>query len=154
MNNIDFQTPPAVCRYMASFLPDNAGGILEPTPGAGNLAHELKKKGVVTTPEDFFLMEWRRYDWIVMNPPFTPMATGYKILDSCMGMSDNTIALMPWLTLINGQKRTDQLFRFGLKSVTHLPRTVFKGSRVQCCILELRKGYSGETKLVNYKELT
>ena len=150
MNSVDFQTPPEVCRYMASFLPDSAGSILEPTPGAGNLVSAIQHKGDITTPGDFFLMPFQRFDWIVMNPPFTPMATGYRILNDCMGMSDNIIALMPWLTLINGEKRTRQLINFGLKSVTHLPRSIFKGSRVQCCVMELRKGYRGKTELLNY----
>lgn len=140
-----FQTPEHVCEYMASFLPDQAGSILEPTAGKGNLVKSLYKKGNVTAPEDFFTMEKQKFDWIVMNPPFTPMAQGYKILYACMEMSDQIIALMPWLTMINGEKRTKDIMRFGLKSITHLPRTIFKGSRVQTCILEMSKGYVGDT---------
>ena len=34
----DFQTPEIVADFMAQFLPDNCGTILEPTPGIGNLA--------------------------------------------------------------------------------------------------------------------
>lgn len=151
MYNIkDFQTPSSICDYMASFLPNNAGTILEPTKGAGNLVKSIALKGTVVTPYDFFQMEKDRFDWVVMNPPFTPMAVGYKILYECMGMTDNLVALMPWLTIINGEKRTKDLFAYGLVSVTHLPRTIFKGSRVQTCILNMRRGFSGETKLLNY----
>lgn len=142
---MQFQTPKNVCKYMASFLPNNSGRILEPTKGEGNLVLELETKGEVIAPDDFFMLENKqRYDWIVMNPPFTPMSKGYKILYSCMEMSDNIIALMPWLVLINGERRTKDIIDFGLKSITHLPRRIFKGSRVQCCILELKKGFDGK----------
>ena len=148
---MDFQTPDYICEYMASFVPDNAGSILEPTAGEGNLVKALNKKGIITAPEDFFsLPENSRFDWIVSNPPFSPMILGYKILDKCMTMSDNLIFLMPWLTLINSEKRTKKIFDFGLVSVTHLPRNVFAGSRVQTCILNMRKGYKGDTIFNNY----
>jgi len=104
----------------------------------------------LTTPSDIFTMEKKYFDWVVMNPPFSPMKLGYKILYKCMGMSDNIIALMPWLTIINSQKRTDDIMGFGLASITHLPRTIFKGARVQTCILEMRKGYNSTTKFINY----
>lgn len=142
----NFQTPSHVCEYMASFLPKTPVTILEPTPGKGNLLSILSKYGNVITPTgDFFEMEKSKYDWIIMNPPFTPMSTGYKILYQCMDMSDNIIALMPYLTIINGEKRRNDIFNYGLKSITHLPRNVFKGSRVQTCILEMKRGYIGET---------
>ena len=150
---MDFQTPPDVCNYMTSFLPYDAGIILEPTAGIGNLVKSCSLKGIVIAPVDFFKMEKRNFDWVVMNPPFTPMSVGYKIFYDCMGMSNNIIALMPWLILINGEKRTRDIFSFGLVSVTHLPRTIFKGSRVQTCILELKKNYCGITKLLNYAKL-
>ena len=131
---------------MASFLPDKVDSILEPTPGKGNMVSILKQHGDVITPNNFWdLLENDRYEWICMNPPFTPMKTGYEILYRCMEMSDNIIALMPWLTIINGEKRTKDIMNFGLKSVTHLPRKVFNGSRVQCCVLEMRKGWNYET---------
>ncbi len=106
----DFQTPEKICKYMSSFLPENSGDILEPTKGLGNLVKALCEKGNVIAPDgDFFEMEKRRYDWVVMNPPFTPMKKGYQILYECMDMADNIIALMPWLTIINGQKRTNDI---------------------------------------------
>jgi len=146
----NFQTPKQVCRYMADFLPTNCGTILEPTRGIGNLVTELKTKGKVVAPDDFFKMEKTRFDYIVMNPPFSPMSVGYKILYDCMEMSNNIIALMPWLTIINGEKRTNDIFNFGLKSITHLPRKIFNGSRVQTCILEMEKGFNGGTMFKNY----
>ena len=141
----NFQTPIFICEYMSSFLPDNAGTILEPTAGKGNLVKSLTKYGDVFAPDDFNLMEKQKFDWVVMNPPFTPMKQGYDILYSCMDMSDNIIALMPYLCIINGEKRTNDIMNFGLKSITHLPRSVFKGSRVQTCILEMKRGYVGDT---------
>lgn len=142
----NFQTPIEICEYMASFLPKNPGSILEPTPGQGNLLKVLSKYGSVTIPrDDFFKMEKSNYDWIIMNPPFTPMSEGYKILYRCMDMTDNIIALMPYLTIINGEKRRDDIINYGLKSITHLPRNTFKGSRVQTCILEMKRGWTGDT---------
>lgn len=44
---MNFQTPLDVCDYMASFLPDNAGNILEPTAGEGNLVRACSTKGTV-----------------------------------------------------------------------------------------------------------
>lgn len=95
----------------------------------------------VTAPEDFFKMKQKRFDCIVMNPPFTPMIKGYEILFACMKMSDVVIALMPWLTIINSEKRAKELKEYGVASIAHLPRKVFPGSRVQTCIIELHKGY-------------
>lgn len=75
----NFQTPERICHYMASFLPKNAGRILEPTAGKGNLVKALESYGNVIVPQDFYTMESNRFDWIVMNPPFTPMKKGYDI---------------------------------------------------------------------------
>lgn len=68
-----------------------------------------------------------------------------------MELSDNIIALMPWLVIINSKQRTHKIISFGLKSITHLPRDIFKGSRVQCCILELKKGYHNKMEFKNYE---
>ncbi len=140
-----FQTPENICKYMASFLPKNAGRILEPTAGKGNLVKELLNYGEVINPDDFEIMKINKFDWIVMNPPFSPMKKGYDILYKCMEMSDNIIALMPYLVIINGDKRTKDIINFGLKSITHLSRSIFKGSRIQTCILEMKKEYIGNT---------
>lgn len=141
----NFQTPLNICNYMASFLPNNVGLILEPTAGKGNLVKALELHGKVFVPDNFYSMTENKFDYIVMNPPFTPMKQGYEILYKCMDMSDNIIALMPYLTIINGEKRTNDIMNFGLKSITHLPRSTFKGSRVQTCILEMSRGYKGDT---------
>lgn len=155
-----FQTPAPVCEYMAGFIPEpwvRAWDILEPTPGIGQLVSALESKGVVYAPKSDF-WEWRakypqgqpHFDFIVMNPPFTPMAEGYRILDECMTLSNNVIVLMPWLILINSAKRMKKFQDFGLISVTSLPRKTFTNSRVQCCILELSKGYMGGTILKSF----
>lgn len=141
----NFQTPEKICNYMASFLPENAGLILEPTAGKGNLVKSLEPHGSVFVPENFYTMTENKFDWIVMNPPFTPMKQGYEILYKCMDMTEHIVALMPYLAIINGEKRTRDIMNWGLKSITHLPRSTFKGSRVQTCILEMHKGYEGDT---------
>src|SRR6056300_890354 len=106
MNNIDFQTPEWCCEYMVSLIPELSITVLEPTPGAGNLVDALNKNNFnVTAPVDFWAVTGR-YDAVVMNPPFSPMQQGYDILYSVMDMTDNIIALMPWLTLINSERRT------------------------------------------------
>lgn len=143
---MDFQTDPRICSYMVSLLPRKKElHVLEPTPGKGNLIRALKGYRV-TAPKDFWQVSgW--FDAVVMNPPFTPMDEGYRILDAVMEMSNVIVALMPWLTLINSQKRTKKIKAFGLVSVTHLPRNAFPGSRVQTCILDLKRGYAGGTRM-------
>lgn len=152
---MDFQTPTYICNYMVSLIEGNPITILEPTPGEGNLVKSLQTLTFtkIHTPDDFFTYNHLdKYDYIVMNPPFTPMKLGYEILYECMDMSDNIIALMPWLTMINSEKRTKDIMDFGLKSITHLPRKVFNGSRVQTCILDMKKDYKGQTKFYNFKK--
>ena len=141
----NFQTPLWCVKYMCSLVPDGVKTVLEPTPGLGGIVRELEKEYVVTAPNDFWDVEGH-FDCIVMNPPFTPMKVGYEILYKCMSMSNNIIALMPWLTIINSEKRTKDIMDFGLKSITHLPRSTFKGARVQCCVLEMNKAYDSLTE--------
>jgi hypothetical protein len=143
-----FQTPDWCCHTMVSMVPPWVHTVLEPTPGDGNLVRALqKRKFNVTAPSEFWSVTGT-FDAIVMNPPFTPMSEGYRILDACMDMSDVIVALMPWLTIINSERRTARLMRFGLKEVRHLPRYTFEGSRVQCCILHLEKNFRGQTIFV------
>lgn len=143
---MDFQTPDNVAEYMAAFIPEGAGTILEPHPGIGNLVKAASKKGTVIAPDRYEnIPKNSRFDWVIMNPPFTPMILGYNCLFEVMQMSDNIIALLPWLVLLNSKQRTKEIKSFGLKSITAIPRSSFPGARVQCCILELRKGYKGET---------
>ena len=146
-NNEHFQTPEWCCELMASLAPAGTKTVLKPTPGRGNLVKSLNKKFEVVSPEgDFF-----DYDvstgpkCVVMNPPFTPMSKGYKMLYKCMEHADSIVALLPWLAIINGEKRTADIKTFGLKKIIHLPRSTFKGSRVQCCILVMSKGFTGDT---------
>jgi hypothetical protein len=145
---MDFQTQTWVCEFMCGMIPESVSTVLEPTPGEGNLVDVLKNHGFrVIAPINFYNIELTEVDAVVMNPPFSPMDTGYKILYKTMEMTKIIIALMPWLTLINSQKRTKIITDFGLKSVTHLPRKAFPGARVQTCILEMRKGHEGTTEL-------
>jgi hypothetical protein len=142
----NYQTPAVVAEYMASFLPGCAGRILEPTPGEGNLVRPLLRKGEVLAPERFEdVPAGSRFDYIVMNPPFTPMSEGYRYLSETMRMADNIVALLPWFILINSERRLKKIMEFGLKEVISLPRKVFPGTRIQCCILILSKGYSDST---------
>lgn len=155
-----FQTPPSVCRYMVSLLPNGIRSVLEPTPGLGNLVSALWQYDV-TDPVDYFLLDKnRRFDAVVMNPPFshrtadlenapkgygTGLKVGYRILVECMHKSDTVIALMPWFTIGDSDVRLRYLKNFGLISVTALPRKTFQYARIQTVILHLQKGYKGET---------
>lgn len=162
----EFQTPPEICKYMASLVPNNAKTVLEPTPGDGNLVRELHKFHV-TAPTDFFKMEKARFDCVVMNPPFSIEYTfgipdainkkgsqiGYHILKSCMEMSDNIIALFPWFIITNSEKRMKEIKQWGLRSVCVVPRRWFPGSRTSTCILVLEKGYSEKIELTTFETI-
>lgn len=142
MNNIDFQTPEWICKIMIRQVPLSAKTFLEPTPGAGNLVNAIKAQF-----PDSIIYEGLPYhcvDCIVANPPFTPMKLGYEMLDTFFKLSDHIIILMPWLALINSEKRTQEYMNRGLKQIIHLPRSAFPGSRVQTCILVFEKGYPGQ----------
>ena len=141
-----FQTPESICKYMVNLLPHGVKTVLEPTAGDGNIVKVLHGYSV-TAPVDFW-MTGGRFDAVVMNPPFTPMSEGYRIFFKCLEMSDVVIALMPWLTIINSGNRTRRIIEYGLKSVTHLPRNTFKGSRVQTCVLEMARGFNGVSKFM------
>lgn len=166
----NFQTPIPVCDYMVSMVPDTAFKILEPTPGLGNIVRALESKGkyVIYHPEDFFLLDkTKRFDCIVMNPPFSSksafidnapadaetkgMKLGYHILQECMKMSDNVIALMPWYTISDSDVRMRYLKDFGIKSLTALPRKTFQYARIQTVIIELVKGNQEETIFRTYR---
>jgi type I restriction-modification system DNA methylase subunit len=133
---------------------------------------ELNVDHNITAPEDFFsLPKDSRFDCIVMNPPFSHkyafnvpehlnkagMRLGYHILLQCMQMSDCVIALMPWFTISDSDVRLRLLYKWGLKSITALPRKTFQFARIQTCVFELEKGYKGETAfkvfdMLNYQE--
>ncbi len=156
----DFQTKPEVCKYMVSLLPTGVRTVLEPTPGIGNIVDALAGYDV-TAPKDFFLLDKKRFDAVVMNPPFSSkyanmenapaginkhrMRLGYHILTECMEMSDIIIALMPWFTISDSDVRLRYLKKFGLKSLTALPRKTFEYARIQTVVIELQKGYKSKT---------
>ncbi|NOU19408.1 MAG: hypothetical protein HOO91_17770 [Bacteroidales bacterium] len=168
---MNYQTPPSICEYMISLMPEWAFTILEPTPGEGNIVRQLLLKDVsVTAPDDFFTMNFKqRFDCIVMNPPFSHktanlqnspkdidlkgLQVGYYILKQCMAMSDHVIAIMPITIITDSDKRKEELALFGLKSVTILPRKTFDYNRIASVVLELHKGYVGlrELKMSNFK---
>ena len=154
----DFQTPEWVCDFMVSIIYGYPNTILEPTPGKGNLIKSIKNQypntAIITPDGDFLDMSIRDVDVVVANPPFSPMALGYAMLDRFFEFSGNVIALMPWLTVINSEKRLQRLKEYGLREIIHLPRSVFKGSRVQTCILIFTKGYRGPITFHDIKDLT
>lgn len=151
----NFQTPQHVCDYMVGVLKSYPSSgtwrtILEPTPGRGNIVNVLKffpEWKVVIPDKDFWepVIQNNKYDAIIGNPPFTPMKIAYEILFRCMEMSDIVIMIVPWLTLINSDKRIKYIMEYGLRSGIHLPRSTFKGARIQSCILNLDKHYYGRT---------
>lgn len=156
----DFQTPPPVCKYMASLVPPWVKIICEPTPGEGNLVRELSNFDVITFPDYFQADKKQHFDAIVMNPPFSTktsfgvpenfkkvgMGLGYHILHECMGMTDNVIALMPMFTLSDSDRRLRHLKNYGLISITALPRKTFQYARIQTVVLQLQHGYLGPTE--------
>jgi hypothetical protein len=166
-----FQTPPGVADYMASLIPKHSKHILEPTQGEGNLVHAVLvnsdlKRMTIHHPDDFFKLKRKKFDCIIMNPPFSEkhafgipknldlkgMRLGYYMLTRCMEMSPSVIALMPWFTIIDSDVRMRALTEFGLKSITSLPRKTFNYSRIQTCVIELHKDWPGITafKTFNY----
>ncbi len=163
----EFQTPVVVCEYMVSMIPNSAKSILEPTPGKGNLVRAVQNLSYpvydVTAPKNFFKMEKKRFDCVIMNPPFSSkfafsapkdvqgMKLGYHILKECMEMSDSVIALMPWFVMTDSDVRIREITNFGLKSITALPRKTFQYSRIQTCVLELEKNFAGNTQFVAFK---
>jgi type I restriction-modification system DNA methylase subunit len=165
----DFQTPPEVCRYMASLLPSGIQTVLEPTPGKGNLVRALDGYQV-TAPEDFFLLDKSlRFDAIVMNPPFSSgsalltnapksfdlkgMKAGHFFLTECMQRTDTVIALMPWFTISDSDVRLRFLAKYGLKSITALPRKTFQYVRIQTVVIHLEKGFKGTTEFRVFENL-
>lgn len=166
-SRIDFQTPPDVCKYMVSMMPSWTKTVLEPTPGEGNIVAALRKMGNgtahgyrITAPDDYFKLDPSiSFDCVVMNPPFSSktafgvpdgfekhgMRLGYHILEECMQKSDNVIALMPWFTITDSDVRLRAIKKFGLMSITALPRKTFQYSRIQTCIFQMKRGWEKET---------
>lgn len=157
----NFQTPIPVVNYMIDLIPPSAKTILEPAPGFGNITQRLTNYEV-TAAGDFFLMDKnQRFDCVVMNPPFSAktaylvnapegfnklgMRLGYYFLTECMKMSNNIIALMPWMTISDSDVRMRTIMNYGMKSLTALPRKTFEFARIQTCVFELEKDFKGET---------
>jgi len=144
---MDFQTPNWVCNLIVAEIPkliEHPDTILEPTVGKGNLVRAIHKRypsTTIHTPTDFFEFD-EHVDVVVGNPPFSPMSVGYDILERCFGLS------MPWLSVINSEKRTEMYRDQGLCKVIHLPRKAFSGSRVQTCVLVFQYAYDGEIEIV------
>lgn len=159
---MQFQTHPQVAKYMARLLsPFDNAYILEPTPGKGALIRAVKRiqpKCHFTAPRDFWKLaasgKQSYFDYAIMNPPFTPMSEGFRYLQEVMTMTDEIVALMPWFTVINSERRLEKLQDFGITSITHIPRKAFPGSRVQCCILHLHNRYSSPRPVTVFKSFT
>lgn len=168
VDSLQFQTPVPVAKYMCDLIPAGSRKILEPTPGNGNILKCLSDYDV-TAPENFFDLQQQKFDCIIMNPPFSAkftygipeslnlkgMKIGYHILFECMKMSDSVIALMPWFLILDSTPRLTFLKDFGIKSITALPRSTFQYARIQTCIIELSKGFTGETifKAFNFNQI-
>lgn len=147
-----YQTPNPVIDYMISLLPVGIEKVLEPTPGEGRIVSKLRDAGytVTETPHFEHLHPQARFDAVVMNPPFFKGIEN-KMLLQCMEMAPVVIALVPWYTVINSEPRTRKIREYGLESITHLPRRIFSGIRVQTCILKLVRGTSVPTpKIIFY----
>lgn len=148
----DFQIPDWVCDIIVSMIDDYPFIVLEPTAGKGNLVRAISRKfpscGIIT-PEDIDTYEPNGIfiDWVVGNPPFTPMIRGFEILEKVYDWCPKVVMLLPWLLLINSEKRSKWFMDNGLCEVIHLPRKAFKGSRVQTCIVKMIPGFDGDIKL-------
>ena len=164
----DFQTPTNVAKYMKGLLPDFIRTVLEPTSGIGNIVKELKDYDV-TAPKDYWELDKKlRFDAVVANLPFSSktffncpaeyegkgMVVVYEQMKVLMRMADNLILLMPWFTISDSDVRLRMIKRYGLISVTALPRKTFQYARIQTCILQLQKGYNGQTEFKVFDLLT
>jgi len=155
---------------MASLLPERITTVYEPTPGIGNLVRACEERGFdVYAESNFFDRDKNKhFDAVIGNPPFSKkyafgmpeflnkhgMRLGYHILTECLQISDITIALMPWFTISDSDKRLRALKNYGLKSLTALPRKTFEYARIQTVVIELVKGYKEETLFKVYDAIS
>lgn len=145
---------------MVSLLNKKTKTVLEPTPGIGNIVEALKGYDV-TAPANYWDLDKNlRFDAVVANLPFSSktffgcpaqyegkgMAVTYAQMKVLMNMSDQVILLLPWFTILDSDVRMRLLYKYGLVSITALPRWTFKYARIQTCIYQLRKGYEGPTE--------
>lgn len=170
--NQQFQTPLEVCRWLVSYLNiPPFSTIFEPTPGSGNFIQALEERDFVDVerPQDnFFAHQFtKKYDLIIGNPPFSSqqrssrsgvkgMALGYEIAELCFQQLTPTgkmVLILPWMYLINGEKRTDRVFPY-LAEVIHLPRNTFPGIRTQTAIFIHHKQPTITTLLHSYTNMT
>ena len=158
----DFQTPTNVSKYMVKLIPEWVKTVCEPTPGIGNIVKELKLNNYeVTAPDDWWLLDKKiKFDAIIGNLPFSSttffncpseyegkgMVVAYEQMKVIMQMTDNIILLMPWFTISDSDVRLRMLKRWGLISVTALPRKTFQYARIQTVVLQMQKGYHGPTE--------
>lgn len=125
--------------------------VLEPTPGLGNLVGALNDIGSFSVygPSGDFWDSWgkdeskRRFDYVVMNPPFTPYQEMDRFINRSMDLSDIIIALLP-VNVLTSHKRLTKFQSFGLVSITMLSRNTFY-NKVAVCIIKLEKGFKGQT---------
>jgi hypothetical protein len=178
MTKFQFQTPEHVADYMVSLITEEPKLVLEPSIGEGNLVKALWKRfpkarvvgfDVEETPLqddrlEFFKMDFLdakmdylvktigyRFDLILANPPFTPMLLSYKFFDKLINIQKRGIYILPYLFLINSDGRArDYSLLVDVKNIFHLPRSTFKGSRIQSCILDVRDGITLNTNYVWY----
>jgi type I restriction-modification system DNA methylase subunit len=158
----DFQTPENVADYMVELIPEQCTTVLEPTPGNGSLVRALESIGfTVTSPDDWWTLDKSlRFDAVCANFPFSSktffncpeefegkgMKVAYEQLKVVMNMTDNLIILMPWFTISDSDVRLRMIKQWGLISVTALPRKTFQYARIQTCVLQMEKGYTGPTE--------
>lgn len=166
----DFQTPPNVASYIASLIPDHIKTVTEPTPGAGNIVIALERRGFhVFSPKCYWdIKDTDRFEAIACNLPFSSktwtnlpdryadkgMVVSYEQLFRLMQMTESMVALMPWFTISDSDVRLRAIKKYGLISVTALPRKTFQYARIQTCILQFQKGYTGSTEFKVFDLLT
>lgn len=157
-----FQTPSGVADRMVGLWDsqEHPRRILEPCSGRGTLVTaarrvfadaeivsveisegyclEQQQAGFQVINGDFFELDppSRKYDLVIANPPHSPMAMGYKMMDRLVDFSDRMVVIMPWLWLINSQARHEK-WREHIRTAIHLPRSTFPGARIQTAIFDI-----------------
>lgn len=155
-----FQTPANVADAMMALVDFRPRTILEPCSGQGNLTaaaakvfpdarivsievdgdycREQAKAGFSVSKADFFEVPLPdlKYDLVVANPPHSPMAVGYRMMDRLADFSDRMVVIMPWLWLINSQARHEK-WRQHIRKAIHLPRSTFPGARIQTAVFDI-----------------
>lgn len=154
---------------MVNLIKEEPKLVLEPSIGEGNLVKALWQKypntkviayDIEETPlkddrlifikQDFLEAKIDyKPDLILSNPPFTPMTIGYDFFDKLVNIQQRGIYILPYLFLINSNSRPKKYSKtIQIKNIINLPRSVFKNSRIQTCILDT---YEGSTDVINYK---